>query len=54
MLDQVGLNDVLNRIALFADRCRETVYTDGATIKLVDNRFEKLAVHEIEPLRVDF
>ena len=54
MLDQVGLNDIFNRVAFFAYGGGEAIDPNRATIELMDNRFKQLAIHEVESLRIDF
>ena len=44
MLDQVGLNDIFNRVAFFAYGGGEAIDPNRATIELMDNRFKQLAV----------
>ena len=53
LLDQVGLDDVLDRFAFLADRGGEVVEPDGPPAELVQDRAEQRPVHEIESGRVD-
>src|SRR5690606_24541103 len=52
-LDQVRLDDVLDRPPLLADRDREAFDADGAAVETLDDRQEELAVHRIETVRID-
>ena len=54
MLDQVGLDHVFDRVALFADGRGQAVDAHRAAIELVDDGFEQLAVHQVQALRIDF
>jgi hypothetical protein len=53
LLDQVGLDHVLDRAALLADRRGDVVEPDRAAVEAVDHGLEQLAVHHVEALRVD-
>ena len=53
LLDQVGLDHVLDRARLLADRRGHVVQAHRAAVEAVDHRLEQLAVHHVEALRVD-
>src|SRR5206468_6017969 len=53
LLDEEGLVDVLNRVALLADGRGERVDPDRPAAELVDDGEEEGAVHLIEPRLVD-
>src|SRR4029453_8065339 len=53
LLDQIGLDHILDRAALLAERRRETLDADRAAVKLLDDRHQELAVHHVEAERVD-
>ena len=53
LLDQVGLDHVLDGVALLADAGRDVVQAHRAAVEAVDHGFEQLAVHDVEALRVD-
>src|SRR5690554_3326593 len=48
LLDQVGLEYILDGVALFADRGRKTVDSHRATAELFDHRQQKATVHVIK------
>src|SRR6266545_1095540 len=52
-LQQEGLEDVLDRLGLLAERDRERGQPDRAPAELVHDRAEQLAVHALEPELVD-
>src|SRR5262245_36267288 len=52
LLDQVRLDDVLERAAFLADRSRETVDADRAAVELLDHGEQELAVHRVEAVRI--
>ncbi|CAM2144510.1 hypothetical protein PT2222_160067 [Paraburkholderia tropica] len=53
LLDQIRLKHVLDRVALLADRGGEVVHAHRAAVELVENRFEQLAVHQVEAHGID-
>ena len=53
LLDQVRLEHVFNRVALFADGGGQVVDTDRPAVELMQDRFEQLAVHQVEADRID-
>src|SRR5690606_22236765 len=48
-LNQKRFNHVFNGVALFANGCGQAVDPHRATVELVHDGFEQLAVHEVEP-----
>src|SRR5262245_44086291 len=54
LLDQEGLDDVLERVALLAERGGEAVDADRATRELLDHREQEAPVQDIEAFEVDF
>jgi hypothetical protein len=52
-LQQVRLVDVLQRVALLADRGCQRLDADGSAVELVDDRREERAVHGLEADVVD-
>jgi hypothetical protein len=48
LLDQVGLQHVLDGVAGFADRGGQIVHADRAAVELVQHGFQQLAVHQVE------
>src|SRR5512146_2548935 len=53
LLDEIGFEDVLDRVALLADRGRQVIDTHRSAAELLDDREQQLAVHHVEPDRVD-
>lgn len=53
LLDQVGLDHILNGFALFTNARSNVVQPNRAAVKAVNDRLQQLAVHQIEPLRID-
>src|SRR5262249_24280260 len=53
LLDQEGLEDVLDRVGLLADGVRQVLHPDRPARELLDHREQELAVHEVEAERVD-
>src|SRR5881392_510969 len=53
LLDEEGLEHVLDGFGVLADGMREVVEADRAAGELLDHREQQLAVHEVEPEHVD-
>ncbi len=53
LLNEVGLHDVLERIAVFADGGGEVLDADGTARELLDDRPEKVSVDHVEAFGVD-
>ena len=53
VLDQVGFNDIFNGVTLFANGRGKAIDTHRATVELMHDGVKQLAVHQVEPLRVD-
>src|SRR5690606_38191368 len=53
LLDEVGLEDVLDGAAFLAQRSGEALDTDRAAVELVDDRQQQAPVHRIEAAGVD-
>src|ERR1043165_668176 len=53
LLNQIGLDHVLDRAALLAERRRETFDADRAAIEFLDDRQQELAIHHVEAERID-
>ena len=53
LLDEIGLEHILDGLGILADRMREVLQTDGAAREFLDHGEEQLAVHDVEPERVD-
>jgi hypothetical protein len=53
LLDQVGLEHVLDGVARLADRGGEVVHADRAAAEFLQHGAEQLAVHDIEAEVVD-
>src|SRR5437763_1813550 len=51
LLDEVGLEHILDRLGILADGVREIVEPHRAARELLDHREEQLAVHDVEPER---
>src|SRR5579871_2175160 len=54
LLDQERLDHILERATLLGDRGGDAVDPDWATVELVDDGAQHLAVQGIKALRVDF
>lgn len=52
-MDQVGLDDVLERSLVFANRCSEGFQADGTPAKFLDEGRQKRAIEAIEAGFVD-
>src|SRR5712691_2061159 len=53
LLDEEGLEHVLDGFGVLADGVREVVEADRAARELLDHREQQLAVHDVEPQHVD-
>src|SRR5690242_8777458 len=53
-LDQVRLDDLLDRIFLFMNRSGDRAQPYRAAVELLDDRQEQFAIHLIETIRVNF
>ena len=53
LLDQVGLDHVLDGARLLADAGRDVVQADRPAVEAVDHGLQQLAVHQVEALRID-
>ncbi len=53
LLDQVGLDHVLDGVAFLADRSGHVVQAHRPAVETVDHRLQQLAVHDVEAQRVD-
>ena len=53
LLDQEGLQHVLDGVALLADGSGQVVHADRAAVELLQNRLNEFAVHDVEAGTVD-
>src|SRR3989442_14673218 len=53
LLDEIGLEDVFDRVAFFADGGCEVVDADRAAGELGEHRLQELAIHDVETGGVD-
>src|SRR5690606_38724703 len=53
LLDQVGLDHVLDGTAFLAHRRRQAVGADRTTVELLDDGQEQAAVHVVEAVAID-
>ena len=51
---RIGLDDILERAALLADRGREAVDAHRSAVEVLDDGEQQLAIQRIEALAVDF
>ena len=52
LLNQIGLEYILNGTAFLADGGAETVYSHRTAVELLDNGEQQLAIHHIEALMI--
>src|SRR5262245_51453544 len=53
LLDEIGLDDVLDGAALLAERRCQALDADRTAVELLDDRQQELAIHHVEAERVD-
>ncbi len=54
LLDQKGLDHILDGAALLAHGRRQAVDAHRAALEFLDHRQQQFSVQHVEPLRVDF
>src|SRR5713101_5839540 len=54
LLQQIGFVDVTNGVGFLADRRRQGLDPDRATVKLIDNRAQDGSVHLVKPAGINF